>query len=128
MSGRSAVRILLPLVSTDFSHDFVGKFAPSREPPAERLDETLVTLPPFRLRRRLCGIRQWRRAGQPESDEQSQRLVGNVDVSFKPLDLPRHPVKPPRQRALQAIGAVRREMGRQRRLDDQGLRRPLRAA
>jgi hypothetical protein len=80
MSGRSAVRILLPVVSTNFSRDLVDKFAPSREAPAERLDETLVTLPPFRPRRRLCGIRQWRRAGQPEADEQSQRLVGNVDV------------------------------------------------
>ena len=46
MSGRSAVRIL-PLVSTDFSHDLLGKFAPSRQPPAKRLDETLVRSRPF---------------------------------------------------------------------------------
>src|SRR5580704_7414190 len=100
MSGRSAVRILLPLVSTDFSHDFVGKFAPPREPAAERLDETFVTLPPFRLRRRLCGVRQWRRAGQPESDEQSQRLVGDLDVPFEPLDLPGHAIQSPRKGGL----------------------------
>src|SRR5271168_4496436 len=104
MSGRSAVQISLRLFCAHIPNDLIGKFAPPREPPAERLDETFVALPPLGLRRRLCSIRQWRRAGQPESHEQSERLVGNVDVPFKSLDLPRHPVKPPRQRALQAIG------------------------
>ncbi len=42
------------------------------------------------------------------SHEHRQRLIGNVDAPFEPLDLPRHAIQSPRQRGLQAIGAVRR--------------------
>src|SRR5580693_7391974 len=78
--------------------DLFGKRSASGQPPTQGLDETLVALPPLRLCRRLSVVGKRRRAGQPEADEERQRLVRDGDVPLQPFHLPRHAVQPPRDR------------------------------
>ena len=68
------------------------------------------------------GVGQRRRAGQPEAHEHRQRLVGNPDVPLDPLQVAGDAVEPARERGLQAIGAVGRQMRRERGFDDERLR------
>ena len=118
-------RVAVPASEADVATDLVGKLAPARQPPAERFDKSLVALAPFGLRGRERGVGQRRRAGQPEAHEHRQRLVRDRDVALEPLHLPRHAIEPSRQRGLQPVGAIGRQMRGERRLDDQRLRHAL---
>ena len=84
----------------------VSKLASAREPPAEGLHEAVIALPPLGLSGGQCGVWQWRGARQPKAHEHRQRLVGNTDVAFDPLQMTRDTIKPARERGLKAIGAV----------------------
>jgi hypothetical protein len=84
----------LPRLCTTFRRDrvnvaahLVSELASAREPPAERLDEPIIALPPLGLSGGQCGVWQWRRARQPKAHEHRQRLVGNADVPFDPMGL-----------------------------------------
>lgn len=102
--------------------DFIGEGPTSRQSSTQRFDEAVIALPTLRLRCRLGGIRQWRRAGQPEAHEQRHRLVRDGDVPFEALDLSRHAIEPPRERGFQSVGAIRRQVRGERRLYHKRLR------
>ena len=105
--------------------DLIGERPTARQSSTQGFDEAVIALPALRLRRRLGGIRQRRGAGQPETNEQRQRLVRDGDVPFQPLDLPRHAIEPPGESGFQPVGAVGRQMRGQRRLHHERLRDPL---
>ena len=48
--------------------------------------------------------------------EERDRLVGDGDMAFETFHLPGHAIEPPRQRSLQPVSAVRRQMRGERRL------------
>src|SRR5574337_756994 len=112
-------------VKSEVLAHLVGKFASAREPSAEGFDETVVALAPFGLCGRKSGVRQSWRTCQPEAYENGQRFIRDGDVPFDPLHLPRHPIETPRQRGLEPVGAVGRQMRGERRLDHQRLRYTL---
>lgn len=116
------IRVVFRRSRFDVTGDLVRKLAPSRETPAERLDETSVTLPAFDLSCCQSCVRQRRRAGEPEANKHRERLIRDGNMPFEPLDLPRHAIETAREGRLQAIGAVWRQMRGERCLHDQGLR------
>jgi len=122
----------LPRLCTTFRRDrvnvaahLVGELAAPGEPPAERLDEPIIALPPFGLSGGQRGVWQWRRASQPKAHEHRQRLVGNADVPFDALQVARDAIKPACESGLQPIGAVGRQVRGERRFDDERLRHTL---
>jgi microcystin-dependent protein len=58
---------------------------PLLQAPPQRLDEPLVALPPFGLRRRLRIVWQGRRDRQPKAHEQGERLCGDAEIALKAL-------------------------------------------
>ena len=94
----------------------------SRRPRLRRIRRSARALWSARPRARCPASR---RAGQPEAHEHGQRLIRDGDVPFDPLHLPRHAIETSRQRRLQPVGAVGRQMRGERRLDDQRLRHAL---
>jgi hypothetical protein len=121
----ACLRAFARFSSRDIDHDFICKCATSRQPPAQGFDEPFIPLPAFGLCRGLRGVGKRRRAGQPEADKQRERFIGDGDMAFETFDLPGHAIEPPRQRGLQPVGAVGRQMRGERRLYDQRLGNPL---
>ena len=72
---------------------FLRQALPLRQPPSERLDKPLIALAALGLRAAGCAVsgQRWRDR-EPEAHEQSQRFVGDRDVSFQPLDLSRQAI------------------------------------
>jgi hypothetical protein len=109
----------------EVGHKFIGECAASRQPPAQGFDEPFIPLPAFSLCRGLRGVRKRRRAGQPEADEECERFIGNCDMPFETFDLSSHAIEPSRERGLQPVSAIRRQMRGERRLYHQRLRDTL---
>ena len=120
-SGFSIAQRFCVSISTDLVHQRL----PPHQPPPQSLNKPLIPLPPLRLRCRLGGVRQGRRACQPEADEQRQRLVRHRHVPLQSFQVTRHPVKPTRQGGLQSVCSVRRQMRRQGCLHDHRLGSPF---
>src|SRR3546814_4159250 len=76
-----------------------------------------------RLRRLHRCVRKRGVGGKPEANEQRERLVGQVEVPCEAVELTGNAIKTPAHRRFESIGAVGRQIGRQRRLEDCGARR-----
>ena len=112
-------------LSPDIVWNFVKQALSLLQPPAQRLDEALIALPAFDLRRGLCVARQRRRDGQPEADEQRERFGRYADIALEPLDLPGQPIETAGEGGLAPIRAVRRQEGGDGRLHNRRAREPL---
>jgi hypothetical protein len=64
--------------------------------------------------------RQRRRDGEPEADEERQRLGPDRDVALQPLHLARQAIEPPGESGFFSVGTVRRQKRDERRLDNGG--------
>ena len=64
--------------------DFVEHALAAGEAPAERFDEAFVAFAPLHLGGRLILVRQRWGHGQPEADEQRQRLSRKARITLKP--------------------------------------------
>ncbi len=62
---------------------------------AQALQEALEALSAFRASRVPCGLRQGRRDGHPEADEERQGFPKDGKIFVEPLDLTAEPVEPP---------------------------------
>lgn len=62
---------------------------------AEALQEPLEALSAFRTGGVPCSLRQGRRDGHPEADEEGQGFPKDGEILVEPLDLTAEPVEPP---------------------------------
>jgi hypothetical protein len=111
---------ILSLITIDIFRNLPQKALAFLEPPSERLDEALVTLAAFGLRCGLRVVRQGRCDGQPEADEEGERLGGDAEIALEALDLARQAVEAAREGRLALIRPVGRQEGCHRCLDDRG--------
>jgi hypothetical protein len=76
----------------------------------EGLDESFVTLLTFALGSGLDRIWESRRCGQPEPNEQRQRLIRDGDMTLHSFHLPVQTVKTAPERCLQSFRAICRQI------------------
>ena len=107
---------------TYFEANFLPQFRADFHPFMKAFDEFCPALTAHRLGclHRRVGER-WI-GGEPEADEQRERLVGEIDVPCKPIELARDAIEAPAHRSLKPIAAIGGQKGCQRRFDDRGAR------
>ena len=105
--------------------NFFGQGAAPGEAPAQGFQKSVIAFTPLGLCRRLGGVGQRRRAGQPEADEQRQRFIGDRDMALERSICRVMRSSRRAKRGFHPVGVVRRQIGRKCRLDDQRLRHAL---
>src|SRR6266508_5507198 len=87
--------------------DFTQEPRSFGESSSKSLDEGMIPFSAFGARRSLGLLRQGRRRGEPEPNEQRQGLYRDPNIALEPLRLPDQPIEPPRQRRFLPLGCVR---------------------